>query len=92
MLEKLLICHSCLQMEHSTDSWDAGNVTDMNSMFASATQFNGDLTSWDVGNVRWRPQLLSPTPCGDIFRKPFERASLIIQKFLDLEPRIESNE
>ncbi|MEO1022159.1 MAG: BspA family leucine-rich repeat surface protein, partial [Bacteroidota bacterium] len=32
-------------------SWDVSNVTNMGSMFSSASSFNGDVSSWDVSNV-----------------------------------------
>ncbi len=35
----------------ATDTPNLSNVTDMSSMFAAATSFKGDLSSWDVGNV-----------------------------------------
>ena len=31
--------------------WDVGKVTDMNSMFREATNFNENIGGWDVGNV-----------------------------------------
>ena len=32
-------------------SWDVSTVNDMNSLFRSATVFNGDVSTWDVRNV-----------------------------------------
>ena len=31
--------------------WDVSKVTDMHSMFGSASSFNGDLSRWDVSRV-----------------------------------------
>ena len=39
-----------LKYGHISD-WDVSNVSNMNSMFAYATDFNQDLSSWDVSNV-----------------------------------------
>ena len=36
----------------ATDTPDLSLVTDMSSMFVSATSFDGDLSSWDVSSVR----------------------------------------
>jgi surface protein len=35
----------------ATDVPDLSNVTNMDSMFANASSFNGDLSDWDVSNV-----------------------------------------
>ncbi|MDB4293532.1 BspA family leucine-rich repeat surface protein, partial [Maribacter sp.] len=34
------------------NEWDVSNVTDMNSMFNGATDFNQDIGNWEVGNVQ----------------------------------------
>merc|ERR1711937_743741 len=31
--------------------WDVSQVTDMNTMFAAATEFNGNISRWDVSTV-----------------------------------------
>ena len=32
--------------------WDTSSVTDMSAMFSGATQFNGDVSKWDVSSVK----------------------------------------
>ena len=32
-------------------AWDVSSVTNMQSMFSSASAFNGDIFSWDVSSV-----------------------------------------
>lgn len=38
----------------SDGTWDVSNVTDMNYMFYRATQFDQDLSGWDVRKVTSR--------------------------------------
>ena len=33
------------------ETWCTGNVTEMNGLFASKTEFNDDISSWDTSNV-----------------------------------------
>ena len=42
---------SNLSLYSATDSPDLSNVTNMSVMFASATQFNGDISGWGVSSV-----------------------------------------
>jgi surface protein len=42
---------SNLSLYSATDSPNLSNVTSMGSMFFNATQFNGDISGWDVSNV-----------------------------------------
>ena len=42
----------CVDSEYGPmPDWDVSNVTDMYYMFAGATSFNQDLSSWSVSNV-----------------------------------------
>ena len=40
-----------LPLTQAIGDWDVNNVTDMNSMFYSASAFNQDIGDWDVSNV-----------------------------------------
>ena len=33
------------------ENWNVGNITNMESIFAGETSFNGNISNWDVGNV-----------------------------------------
>ena len=55
MFQMLQICRPCLKMHLSFNrdisTWNTINVTNMSSMFESATSFNQDISIWDVKNV-----------------------------------------
>ncbi len=44
---------NCAQLENvpNINEWAVGEVTDMESMFEGAKQFNGDISQWKVGKV-----------------------------------------
>ncbi|MCP4524019.1 MAG: BspA family leucine-rich repeat surface protein [Candidatus Gracilibacteria bacterium] len=43
------------------ENWDVSSVTHMNEMFERATDFNGDVSSWNVSNVMFMPNLFAHT-------------------------------
>ena len=41
----------CIKLYGNISFWDTGSVTNMNNLFYQSTEFNEDLSKWDVSKV-----------------------------------------
>ena len=74
---------------NAADAPDLSDVTDMSCMFAGATQFDGDLSGWDVSRVKNMSCMFAALP-GSYAHMPARRLNMPLQSLNCRRPDIRS--